>query len=184
MLVSISTEYNDALLVIENANIGWATIQQVIERGYKNLYYTPKDIGLDSDRYLARATDVQRTKDQVAGFTMSSKVRPLIISKMELYMREKSCIIRSRRLLDELGVFIWRNARPEAQQGYNDDLVMSWCMALWVRDTALKLRQAGIELTKRALDHAKSTAVYKTSHENNSWKMDIKGKDEDLNWLL
>jgi hypothetical protein len=184
MLVSISTEYNDALLVIENANIGWATIQQVIERGYKNLYYTPKDIGLDSDRYLARATDVQRTKDQVAGFTMSSKVRPLIISKMELYMREKSCIIRSRRLLDELGVFIWRNARPEAQQGYNDDLVMSWCMALWVRDTALKLRQAGIELTKRALDHAKSTAVYKTSHDNNSWKMDIKGKDEDLNWLL
>jgi hypothetical protein len=57
-------------------------------------------------------------------------------------------------------------------------------MALWVRDTALKLRQAGIELTKRALDHAKSTAVYKTSHENNSWKMDVKGKDEDLNWLL
>ena len=125
MLVSIATEYNDALLVIENANVGWATIQQVIDRGYRNLYYTPKDIGLDSDRYLARATDVQRTKDQVAGFTMSSKVRPLIISKMELYMREKSCIIRSRRLLDELGVFIWRNARAEAQLGYNDDLVMT-----------------------------------------------------------
>ena len=185
MLVSIATEYNDALLVIENGNIGWATIQQVIERGYKNLYYTPKDIGLDSDRYLARATDVQRTKDQVAGFTMSSKVRPLIISKMELYMREKSCIIRSRRLLDELGVFIWRNARPEAQQGYNDDLVMSWCMALWVRDTALKLRQAGIDLTKRALNHAKSTGVYKSGHENNAWKMNNnKGEQEDLNWLL
>jgi hypothetical protein len=184
MLVSISTEYNDALLVIENANIGWATIQQVIERGYKNLYYTPKDIGLDADRYLARATDIQRTKDQTAGFTMSQKVRPLIISKMELYMREKSCIIRSRRLLDELGVFVWKNHRAEAQYGYNDDLVMSMCMGLWVRDTALRLRQQGIELTKRALNYAKSTAVYKSSSQNNSWNMNVKGNDEDLSWLL
>lgn len=184
MLVSIATEYNDALLVIENANIGWATIQQVIERGYRNLYYTPKDVGLDSDRYLARATDVQYTKDQVAGFSMTQRVRPLIISKMELYLREKSCIIRSRRLLDELGVFIWRNARAEAQSGYNDDLVMSWCMGLWVRDTALKLRQAGIELTKRALTHAQSTAVYKSSTNNSTWKMDVKGNQEGLEWLL
>ena len=32
MLVALSTEYNDALLVIENANIGWAVIQQVIDK--------------------------------------------------------------------------------------------------------------------------------------------------------
>ena len=29
LLVNISTEYNNALLVIENNNIGWAAIQQV-----------------------------------------------------------------------------------------------------------------------------------------------------------
>ena len=29
---------NDALLVVENANIGWATLDAIIERGYKNLY--------------------------------------------------------------------------------------------------------------------------------------------------
>ena len=44
MLVSISTEYNDALLIIENNNIGWATIQQVIDRDYPNLFYTSKDL--------------------------------------------------------------------------------------------------------------------------------------------
>ena len=27
MLVGLATEYNEAMLVIENANIGWATIQ-------------------------------------------------------------------------------------------------------------------------------------------------------------
>lgn len=45
MLVSIATEYNDALLVVENANIGWAVIQQIIDRGYQNLYYTYKEDG-------------------------------------------------------------------------------------------------------------------------------------------
>jgi hypothetical protein len=185
MLVSAATEYNDALLVIENANVGWATIQQVIERGYKNLYYTPKDMGLDPERYLARGTDLQLQRDQVAGFTMSHKVRPLLISKMELYMREKSCIIRSRRLLDELGVFVWKNARAEAQTGYNDDLVMSWCMGLWVRDTALRLRQQGIELTKTTLNHMRSTGVYKPSYSNTeAWRMNVNGEQEDISWLI
>ena len=36
VLFSIATEYNDALLVVENANIGWAVIQQLIDRGYRN----------------------------------------------------------------------------------------------------------------------------------------------------
>jgi DNA-binding protein len=37
-LVALATEYNDALLVVENANIGWAAIQQVINRNYGNLF--------------------------------------------------------------------------------------------------------------------------------------------------
>ena len=185
MLVSIATEYNDALLVIENANVGWATIQQVIDRNYKNLYYTPKDMGLDPERYLARGTDLQLTRDQVAGFTMSHKVRPLLVSKMELYVREKSCIIRSRRLLDELGVFVWRNARAEAAVGYNDDLTMSWSMGLWVRDTALRLRQQGIELTKTTLNHMRSTGVYRPSYNNaEAWRMNVNGQQEDISWLI
>ena len=44
MLVNVAGEYNNALLVIENNNIGWAAIQQVIDRGYENLFYTSKDL--------------------------------------------------------------------------------------------------------------------------------------------
>ena len=57
-------------------------------------------------------------------------------------------------------------------------------MALWVRDTALTLRQAGIDLTKRALTHARSSGVYKSTDTNNAWKMDVNGKQEGLDWLL
>src|SRR6056300_1842051 len=42
LLVGIATEYNNALLVVENANIGWSTIEQIIERDYQNFYYSSK----------------------------------------------------------------------------------------------------------------------------------------------
>jgi len=186
MLVAIATEYNDALLVVENANVGWAAIQQIIDRGYKNLYYTYKSDVLDSDKFLTKGYDLTSKSDMVAGFTMSHKTRPLVISKLELYMREKSCIIRSRRLLDELYVFIWKNAKAEAASGYNDDLVMCFGQGLWVRDTALKLRQAGIEINKIAVANVKSTiSIYKPTVQANPWKMENqKGENEDISWLL
>ena len=45
LLVSIATEYNNALLVIENNNVGWATIQQVVDRGYQNIDTRLRAIG-------------------------------------------------------------------------------------------------------------------------------------------
>jgi hypothetical protein len=39
MLVGIATEYNEALLVVENNNIGWATLDAIQEREYRNLYF-------------------------------------------------------------------------------------------------------------------------------------------------
>lgn len=187
MLVAIATEYNDALLVIENANIGWATLQQVIDRDYKNLYYTYKQDVLDSDAFLVKGYDLANKSDMVAGFTTSTKIRPLMISKMELYMREKTPIVRSKRLLDELSTFIWKTGRGEAANGYNDDLVMSFCMGLWVRDTALRLRQAGIEISKAAMGSVKNTAkLYKPSYRSNDpWKVETRnGQQEDLSWLI
>ena len=55
----------------------------------------------------------------VAGFSTTSRTRPLIISKLEEYVREKSIIIRSVRTIDELFTFIWMNGRAEAMRGYN-----------------------------------------------------------------
>jgi hypothetical protein len=131
--------------------------------------------------------DLVSKTDMVAGFTTSHKIRPLLVSKMELYMREKSPIVRSKRLMDELTTFIWKNGRGEAASGYNDDLVMSFCIGLWIRDTALKLKQAGIELNKAALSGAKNAAkMYKpTYRDNNPWKMPSKnGNQEDISWLV
>ena len=73
----------------------------------------------------------------IAGFTTSMKTRPLIIAKMEEFIRNKLITINSLRLFHELKTFIWYNGKPQAMKGYNDDLVMALAIACWVRDTAL-----------------------------------------------
>lgn len=188
VLVGIASEYNDALLVIENANIGWSTIEQVLEREYKNLYYSSKSDNETVESYMAK---FERDK-LVAGFTMSLRTRPLVIAKMTEYMREKSVILQSKRLLEELRVFIWKNSKAQAQSGYNDDLVMAFATALYVRDTAIRMRQQGMDLTRATMDsfvnlnqRSTSTGVYNVgSFQNNPYLMKTPNGQEDLTWLL
>ena len=188
MLVSISTEYNDALLIIENNNIGWATIQQVIDRDYQNLFYTSKDLKYIDIAHQMTNRYRSTEKNMVAGFSTTMKTRPLIIAKLEEYFRNESVVVHSNRLIDELFTFIYLNSRAEAMAGYNDDLVMSFAIGLWVRDTALRLRTEGIELTKKSLNSMLDTDGLYTpnDNENDSWEMEIgqNKEKESLKWLL
>jgi len=192
MLVNVATSYNEALLVIENANIGWAAIQPAIDREYKNLFYSLKQDSrvVDAEDYLLKKYDMKDKKDMVAGFTTSIRTRPMIISQMELYMREKAVDIYSQRLWNELSVFIWnKTGKPEAQGGYNDDLVMAFAIGVWVRDTALKLRTEGMNLNRQALNtlgNSISSGIY-TSTENQShptWNYKVGKHNIDLTkWI-
>ena len=186
MLVNVASEYNNALLVVENNNIGWAAIQQVIDREYPNLFYTSKDLQyVDVQHQMTNRYRAQE-RNMVPGFSTTSKTRPLIIAKLEEMFREESVMVHSQRLIDELFVFIYNGNRAEAMSGYNDDLVMSFAIALWVRDTALRLRTEGVELSKKAISGiSQNPAVYKPNlDKNDSWEMDVKGEKEDLTWLI
>ena len=185
LLVGIASEYNEALLVIENANVGWASIQVVIDRGYPNLYYSPKSEA-NVDMYFDRYMD---TSKMTAGFTMSSKTRPMVVSKLQEYISDKGVTFQSRRLVEEMKVFIWKNGRPEAQSGYNDDLVMAFGISMYVRDTALKYRQRGMDLTKNALNNmtvnrATHQGGYFSSGADNPYNVDMGGGNEDITWLF
>ena len=186
MLVNVASEYNNALLVVENNNIGWAAIQQVIDREYPNLFYTSKDLQyVDVQHQMTNKYRVQE-RNMVPGFSTTQKTRPLIVAKLEEMFREESVMVHSQRLIDELFVFIYNGNRAEAMTGYNDDLVMSFAIALWVRDTALRLRAEGIELSKQAIQGiGQNSGVYTSEvQKNDSWEMDVKGEKEDLTWLI
>jgi len=191
MLVAIATEYNNALLVVENANIGWDTIQTVLERGYQNMYYSSKSdtSNITQDNFFNR-----NENNLVPGFTNSQKTRPLVVSKLESYMRERACTIQSRRLLEELRTFIWKHGKAQATDGYNDDLVMSFGIGLFLRDTALKFSNTAMDLTRASLGGIgkvnylpSNTGVYAPHSPtyDNPWNMDDgKGNMENIGWLL
>ena len=186
LLVGIATEYNEAMLVVENANIGWSTLDSIIERNYRNLYYSPKSDNTTSNSYFTRYED---TSKMTPGFTMSLKTRPLVINKGREYLGDHSIIIRSKRLIEEMKVFVWKNGRGEAQSGYNDDLVMSFCTAMYVRDTALKNKQQGIEMTKATLNNISKPSSYQgayfSSGTDNPYTMNVgNNQSEDISWLI
>ncbi len=188
LLVGIATEYNEALLVIENNSIGWSTIQTVIDRGYTNLYYSPKSGEVRADSYFEQYMD---TSKMTPGFTMSSRTRPMVISKFQESLSDKGVTFQSKRLLEEMRTFVWKNGKPEAQSGYNDDLVLSFSIGQYMRDTAFKYKQHGMDLTKNMLNNISSNkpkhiGAYSPSTNSNPYKIDnpYSGGEEDISWLL
>ena len=91
--------------------------------------------------------------------------------------------------MEELRTFIWKNGRAEAQTGYNDDLIMSLATACYVRDTALKYAQQGIDITKATLKNwqRKAPIIYSggVSKKQAGWTQDLgEHGEQDLTWLL
>jgi hypothetical protein len=186
LLVAIATEYNEALLVVENNNIGWATLDAIQERGYRNLYFSPKTETVNAESYLEKLDDPSKL---VPGFSMNLRTRPLVINKFREYIGDKSVIIQSKRLVEEMKVFVWKNGKAEAQQGYNDDLVMSFGTAMYVRDTALKFKSQGMDLTRAMLSNISVNkpnfnGAYAPSTYNNPYQMNHGYGQEDISWLL
>jgi hypothetical protein len=189
-LTALATEYNNALLVVENSNVGWATIQQIIDRGYGNLFYMSNDLRyIDVERQITNK-HYREERQMVAGFSTTSRTRPLIISSLDTYINNKDILIRSSRLVEELFTFIWNAGRAEAMKGYNDDLTMAMAIGLWVRNTALRLRQEGIDLTKSMLGAShiqKHIGMYTGNMANGSPYEIATGKNnekENITWLL
>ena len=186
LLVAIATEYNEALLVVENNNIGWATLDSIQERGYKNLYYSPKTEAINAESYLEKLDDPSKL---VPGFSMNLRTRPLVINKFREYIGDKSVIIQSKRLVEEMKVFIWKNGKAEAQSGYNDDLVMSFGTAMYIRDTALKFKSQGVDLARAmlsniAVNRPNFNGAYAPNQYNNPYQINYGHGTEDISWLL
>ena len=65
--------------------------------------------------------------------------------------------------------------------GYNDDLVMSYSIALWIRDTALRIQK---DKNGKKVDPTAGFEKGKNGPDKNPYEMDF-GKDkEDLTWLI
>ena len=81
-------------------------------------------------------------------------------------------------------------------QGYNDDLVMSYSIALWIRDTALRIKKDRDNTQWKLMDSMLAnngnkeelSAGFQMGKKGmppkNPFEMDTGKDNEDLSWLL
>lgn len=151
-LYSTGKEYGNCLLVVENNGIGISVLEKLIDLQYSNLYYSIK-----STHEYVEAMIAENMQNSVPGFTTSTKTRPLIVAKLEEFIRNKLINIYSSRIINELKTFVWNNNKPQAMRSYHDDLIMALAIACWVRDTAIEVNQRDIEYKKAMMNSMKKT---------------------------
>jgi hypothetical protein len=156
VLCQMGKYYNNALLVIENNSLGLAVLEHVRLKGYSNVYFSRR-----GDMKPGEAVNMQwgsLDPDLVPGFTTSAQRKALMIAKLEEYIRNRTILIKSRRLLEEIRTFVWLddkrgvNAKAGASTGRNDDLFMAASMGAWICDTFISPAGVGLELQRQMLD--------------------------------
>lgn len=152
MLLSVGAEFGNCMVVIENNSVGWAVVNKLTEVGYPNVYYSRKSTHEYVDPMQAEGMNAV-----VPGFSTTQKTRPLIVAKLEEFVRNKLINIKSKRLFNEMRTFIWHNGKPQAMKKYNDDLIMACAIGCWVRETAYDVNQRDIEYQKAFLSSLSST---------------------------
>lgn len=188
--IQIATEYNGAILIVENVGIGNTTVSEVINLGYLNLYYSPKGDTMDVSKYINASYDYNESNN--AGFTTSTKTRPNILSKFDEYVRSRSIKIRSIRTYSEMKTFIWKNGKPQAMSGRHDDLIMPYAIGMYLRDSALQYRVNNLEMQKTVLLNIRRNdpvTITSPNHNNqrsiiDQYRMNIGGNMEDISWVI
>ena len=188
VLDSTGREYGNCLLVVENNSLGISILEKLIDRDYPNLYYSVKG----THEYIEKL-QAESMKNTVPGFTTSSKTRPLIVAKLEEFIRNKLINIYSSRAINEFKTFIWHNNRAQAMRSYHDDLVMALAIGCWVRDTALEIDKKDMAYKRALLDSMtmnKSTMQTTIpgmrghrSTKNNEKALQYKQEHDKYSWL-
>jgi len=170
ILFDAGVEYGNCLLVVENNGIGISVLEKLCDLGYPNLYYSIKSTHEFVESYQGEVMD-----KAVAGFTTSTKTRPLVVAKLEEFFRNRLLTTYSSRIYHELKTFIWQNGKPQAMRSYNDDLVMALAIGCWVRDTALQVNKREVEYKKALLN-----SMYKSDSVMNTTIKGMKGYNEKI----
>jgi len=133
-----------ALCVIDlTGGMGVATARKLQELGYENFYYDGVDL---SNKWKYDP----KIKEKIPGINFNNK-RVQIIAAFEESLRHEFKV-RSSRLLNEMGTFIYINGRPDHQKGHHDDCIMSIAMALYVAEAAFPSLVKVVNHTKAMLN--------------------------------
>lgn len=179
--------YNGALAAVELENMGLAVINELfVHLNYHNMFFH---------------------KENVPGWSTSTKTRPLIITKLYEVFEKEQFILHSIRTLREMQTFAEdaETGKIQKQKNSTDDLLIALGIALNCIEAAIASKplllmtsrnynsltgrvdknsfQESIEARKELLNSNK------TISKEDPWKMNVKlpfGQDEqmDISWLI
>jgi len=120
----IGIYYNTATVVVESNAIGGAILNSLTnDMAYEAIYYEHK-------KGIANKP----------GIKVGSSNRPLLLECMQHRLVNQTVKLNSTRLVNELKTFIFspQKKRAEAIKGKHDDAIMSFCIALYIRDENIR----------------------------------------------
>lgn len=142
--------YNNAFIVVEDiGGYGSATILMLQRLGYKNLYYD--DPSLKKYTSENNATPINVTELGLPGFH-SSSLRYQMLSNFANLIKTNQFKIRSKRVINELDTWIFKNGKMDHKDGCHDDTLTCLAMALFVAEFSIKRVNEGREKDKAMLN--------------------------------
>ena len=130
LLNIVGRKYENALICPENnTGYAYATCTKLQQLNYPKIY-------VENTKSVYIVDYIPKNNDKQPGFNTNPKTRIQILSKLEEIIRNKQIKIYSNRLYDELKTFIWSGTKAQAAKNYNDDLVISLAIGVWLYDTS------------------------------------------------
>lgn len=124
--------YNNAFVVVEANSFGLGVGYDLRDKlNYPNLFYSKSIQDMHVRPYDFKVAE----GTEIVGFQVSRASRPMIIKSLIAHMRERTLKLNSERTAAEFSTFIMKGDKPQAEKGYNDDLIIALAGALYIRDT-------------------------------------------------
>ena len=128
--------YNNAFIVVESiGGYGDATLLTLMRLEYSNLYYDDPTL----KTYTAKndASSLQATDKGLPGFH-SSSVRFQMLSNFAHLVSTNQFKIRSKRVINELDTWVFKNGKQDHKDGCHDDTLTCLAMGIFVLEFSLK----------------------------------------------
>ena len=132
LIYQYATLYNNAFVVVDcTGGSGDAAILNLINLGYKNLYY--EDSNQKTYTLQNRSYENMKYMDKLPGFHFQGNRYP-VLSNFAGMVRNNEFKIRSNRVINELDTWIFKGEakRMDHQDGAHDDTICALAMALFV----------------------------------------------------
>jgi hypothetical protein len=125
-------------MVVEVNNHGLTTLTVLRQKLYPTMYFRP-----------SRFEGIGMSTTNKMGWRTTSTSRPLLIDEFAQACRDRTLIIRSKEILDEMSVYVYdNNGDMVSQPGFKDDSLFASAIAFQGFKTSFFCNPKQIDYTK------------------------------------